>query len=184
MSSFWLIVIIIVVLIFVFIGIYNGLVRRRNRVREAWADIDVQLKRRHNLIPNLVSTVKGYMSHEKGVLENVTNARASVMKATSRKDIQEGENMLSDTLKSLFAVAESYPDLKASANFIELQHEVRDAEDKIQAARRFYNGNVRDYNTSIESVPTNLVASLFNFKHEELFKIEVEAERGVPTVEF
>lgn len=163
---------------------YNSLVRMRNRVKEAWADIDVQLKRRHDLIPNLIDTVKGYMTHEREVLENVTKARADVMKAQSPEDRQKGENMLTDALKSLFAVSENYPDLKASQNFMELQRELSDTENKIQAARRFYNTNVRDYNTSIESVPTNMIAGMFGFKHEELFKIEVEAERGVPNVEF
>lgn len=173
----------------VFIGLavvfmYNNLVRMRNRVKEAWADIDVQLKRRHDLIPNLVDTVKGYMKHEREVLENVTKARTSVMKAGTQEERQQAENMLTDALKSLFAVSENYPDLKASQNFLELQRELSDTENKIQAARRFYNTNVRDYNTSIESVPTNIVAGLFGFKQEELFKIEIEAERGVPDVEF
>ena len=175
------------VLIFLALAVvfmYNGLIRSRNRVREAWADIDVQLKRRHDLIPNLVDTVKGYMTHEREVLENVTKARTEVMQAQSPEDRQKGENMLTDALKSLFAVSENYPDLKASQNFLELQRELSDTENKIQAARRFYNTNVRDYNTAIESVPTNLIAGMFGFKHEELFKIEIETERGVPNVEF
>jgi LemA protein len=184
MNFLWGLVLVVVFLGVILALLYNGLVRSRNRVREAWADIEVQLKRRHNLIPNLVETVKGYAAHEKGVFEEVTKARSQAMQATGRGDRAQGENMLSDALKSLFAVAENYPDLKASNNFLELQRELRDAEDKIQAARRFYNTNVRDYNTSIESVPTNMVAMVFNFKQEELFQIEVEAERGVPKVSF
>lgn len=180
----WIIIGSIVVLIFAVVFMYNGLVRRKNRVREAWADIDVQLKRRHDLIPNLVDTVKGYMQHEKSVLENVTKARTAVMGAQTRADIEKGENMLSEALKNLFAVAENYPDLKASQNFLELQRELSDTENKIQASRRFYNTNVRDYNTAIESFPTNMLAGTFGFKHEELFKLEVEGERGVPNVEF
>lgn len=180
----WIILGVVVLLIFYVVLMYNGLVRKRNRVREAWADIDVQLKRRHNLIPNLVDAVKGYMTHEREVLEKVTETRASVMKAGNREDVEKGENMLSDALKSLFAVAENYPDLKASTNFLELQRELSDTENKIQASRRFYNGNVRDYNIGIESVPTNIIAGVFSFSREELFKIEVEAERGVPNVKF
>ena len=167
-----------------FIMMYNGFVRMRNRVREAWADIDVQLKRRHDLIPNLISTVKGYAGHEREVLDRVTQARASVMSAQNRQDVEKGENMLSDALKSLFAVSENYPDFKASTNFLELQRELSDTENKIQAARRFYNSNVQEYNTARESFPSNMLAKTFGFKQEELFKIEVEAERGVPSVSF
>ena len=167
-----------------FIMMYNGFVRMRNRVREAWADIDVQLKRRHDLIPNLISTVKGYAGHEREVLDRVTQARASVMSAQNRQDVEKGENMLSDALKSLFAVSENYPDLKASTNFLELQRELSDTENKIQAARRFYNSNVQEYNTARESFPNNMLAKTLRFKQEELFKIEVEAERGVPSVNF
>lgn len=184
MSPFWFLVFVVVIIGFYLMTTYNGFVRQRNRVREAWADIDVQLKRRHNLIPNLVKTVQGYAGHEKSVLENVTKARADVMNASNRGEIQEKENMLTDALKSLFAVSENYPDLKASANFLELQQELSDTENKIQASRRFYNGNVRDFNTSIESFPKNFIAGFFNFKQEELFKLEIEAERGVPEVSF
>lgn len=179
--------IVIGILIFLFLAIifiYNSLVRRRNRVREAWADIDVQLKRRYNLIPNLVETVKGYMKHEEGVLTKVTQARTEAMGAKTPKERQEKENMLSDTLKTLFAVSENYPDLKASANFLDLQRELADAENKIMAARRFYNTNVRDYNTAIQSFPTNLLAGMFRFKGEQLFEIELEEERKVPEVNF
>lgn len=163
---------------------YNALVRLRNRVREAWSDIDVQLKRRHNLIPNLVETVKGYAAHEKGVLENVTNARAATLNAHGQKELQEAENMLTGALKSLFAVSENYPDLKASRNFVELQREIRDSEDKIMAARRFYNNNVMSLNTKIESFPANIIAGIFGFKQAELFEVQVEEERETPQVKF
>ncbi|MDX1536015.1 MAG: LemA family protein [Candidatus Spechtbacterales bacterium] len=179
-----IIIILLVLAVLAFVFMYNKLVRMRNRVQEAWADIDVQLKRRHDLIPNLVDTVKGYMTHEREVLENVTKARAAVMSADNREDLEKGENMLSDALKSLFAVSENYPDLKASQNFMELQRELSDTENKIQAARRFYNSNVREYNTATEQVPTNIVAGMFGFQREDLFKIEVEEERDVPDVEF
>ena len=167
-----------------FITTYNGFVSLRNRVKEAWADIDVQLKRRHDLIPNLMEAVKGYMAHERGVLEHVTEARSKAMQAGSTHDKQEAENMLTGALKSLFAVSENYPDLKASQNFLELQRELRDTEDKIMAARSFYNGNVRDLNTMVESFPANFVAQMFKFAKEEMFEIEVEEEREVPKVKF
>lgn len=163
---------------------YNGLVSLRNKVAEAWADIEVQLKRRHNLIPNLVETVKGYAAHEKGVLERVTEARAAVMKAGNQKELLQAENMLTGALKSLFAVSENYPQLRASENFLELQKELRDTEDKIMSARRFYNSNVMELNTQIETVPTNFIANTFKFKKAEMFEIEVEEERGVPEVKF
>ncbi len=166
------------------IATYNGLVTMRNRTQEAWADIDVQLKRRHNLIPNLVETVKGYASHERGVFENVSAARARAMGATGVKEKQDAENALSNTLKSLFAVSENYPELKASQNFLELQRELRDTEDKVQAARRFYNANVRDINIKIESFPANTIASMFGFKKMQLFEIGEPGEREVPKVKF
>ena len=163
---------------------YNGLIRRRNQVKEAWSDIDVQLKRRHNLIPNIVETVKGYASHESGTFDKVTNARARALSAQTPAEHAKAENMLSETLKSLFAVSENYPDLKANANFLELQRELSDTEDKIQAARRFYNTNVRDYNTAIEQVPTNIIANAFGFKSEAFFELEDEAAKSVPEVTF
>jgi LemA protein len=166
------------------IGGYNALVVLRNRAKEAWADIDVQLKRRYDLIPNLMETVKGYAAHESKVFEKVTEARAAAMGATTPEDKIAKENMLSQTLKSLFAVAENYPDLKASSNFIELQRELTDTEDKIQAARRFYNGNVRDLNTKIEVFPSNVVAAIFQFKQMALFEVAGEAERQAPKVSF
>ena len=161
------------------IFVYNRLVTLRNRTKEAWSDIDVQLKRRYNLIPNLVETVKGYATHEREVFEKVTEARTRAMGATSVKDRSQTENMLSGTLKNLFAVAENYPQLKASTNFLELQRDLRDTEDKIQAARRFYNGNVRDLNIKIESFPANTIASLFAFQKMDLFEIEEAAKEPI-----
>ena len=163
---------------------YNRLIILINRSKEAWSDIDVQLKRRYNLIPNLVETVKGYAAHEREVFEKVTEARAKAMGAQTAKEKGMAENMLSNTLKSLFAVAENYPQLKASANFLELQQEIRDTEDKIQAARRFYNGNVRDLNIKIESFPSSIIASLFTFKKMDLFETEEPEARKVPQVKF
>ena len=163
---------------------YNRFITLRNRVREAFSDIDVQLKRRYDLIPNLVNTVKGYAAHEKGVFEKVTEARARAMGATGAHDKAAAENMLSGALKSLFAVAEAYPDLKASANFVELQRELRDTEDKIQAARRFYNTNVLSLNTSAESFPPNIIARIFSFKKEEFFELEDVEQREAPKVSF
>ncbi len=159
-------------MILVFIGVYNALIRRRNRAEEAWSDIEVQLKRRYDLIPNVVETVKGYMGHEREVFEKVTQARTQAMGAQTAPDQAQAENVLAGTLKTLFAVAENYPDLKANANFLDLQRELADTENKIQAARRFYNGNVRDLNTAIESFPSNIVAGLFGFKQKEFFDLD------------
>ncbi len=159
---------------------YNRLVTLRNRTREAWSDIDVQLKRRYNLIPNLMETVKGYATHERELFEKVTEARTRAMGATGLKEKGQAENMLTDTLKSLFAVAENYPQLRASENFLELQRELRDTEDKIQAARRFYNTNVRDLNIKIETFPVNLVAKPLKFKKMEFFELEEGAAAKEP----
>lgn len=159
---------------------YNGLIRGRNRVKEAWADIDVQLKRRYNLIPNLVEAVKGYMTHEREVFEKVTQARTQALNAKNINEHGQAENMLTGALKTLFAVSENYPDLKASENFLELQRELRDTEDKIQAARRFYNGNVRDYNTKTQSVPTNIIANSFGFHKEDFFELNESEEAREP----
>lgn len=162
----------LVVLVVLFLWVtYNGLVTLRNRVEEAWSDITVQLKRRLDLIPNLIETVKGYATHERGVFEEVTKARTAVMDAKGVKDTADAENMLEETLKSLFAVAEAYPDLKANQNFLDLQHELVDTEDKIQASRRFYNGGVRDFNTKIQLFPNNLVAGMLGFKTREFFEL-------------
>jgi len=187
MSLNLILLIIVAVIVLWLIFTYNRLVTLRNRTKEAWADIDIQLRRRYDLIPNLIETVKGYASHEKTVFENVTKARTAAM-ATEQsgdpKKIAEAENFLAGTLKTLFAVAENYPDLKASANFLELQRELRDTEDKIQAARRFYNTNIRDLNIKIESFPVNLIASTFGFKKMEFFEIAEPAEREAPKVSF
>lgn len=165
--------------------VYNRLIRLRLRAREAISDIDVQSKRRYDLIPNLVETVKGYMKHEKGVLENVTKARAAVAGATGTPlDKAGAENILSNTLKTLFAVAENYPDLKANANFLDLQRELADTENKMQAARRFYNSTVRDLNTAIQSFPTNLIAGWLGFKEEKFFEVDSALEREVVQVKF
>lgn len=163
---------------------FNGLVTLRTRSKEAWADIDVQLKRRYDLIPNLVETVKGYATHERELFEKVTKARAQAMGAGSMQEKAQAENMLSSTLKSLFAVAENYPDLKASQNFLELQRELTDTEDKIQAARRFYNGNIRDLNIKIETFPSNMIASALGFKKMEFFELEEAAAREPVKVKF
>ena len=175
---------VLVLLVLWAMGTYNSLITLRNRVKEAWSDIDVQLKRRYNLIPNLVATVKGYAAHEKGVFEKVSEARSNAMGAQSPKEKGEAENTLAGTLKTLFAVSESYPELKASGNFIELQRELRDTEDKILSARRFYNGNVRDWNTKVETIPTKFIASVLGFNKEEFFGTENDAEREVPNVKF
>jgi LemA protein len=180
----WIILLIIVASAGYVLWAYNSLVRQRNQVREAWSDIDVQLKRRYNLVPNLVEAVKGYATHERQAFESVTQARAQALGAQSPQAKAAAENMLTNTLKSLFAVAEAYPDLKANANFLELQRELADTENKIQAARRFYNTNVRDYNTAIQSVPANVVAAMFSFKAEQYFELEEAAARSVPKVSF
>jgi LemA protein len=179
----WVIIGLIAVLFFWLVGVYNSLIRLRNRTDEAWSDIDVQLKRRYNLIPNLVETVKGYAKHERELFEKVTKARTAAMGAQSVEEHGQAENMLAGALKSLFAVAENYPDLKANQNFLELQRELSDTENKIQAARRFYNGNVRDFNIKIEKFPNNLVANMLGFKKRDFFEVE-EAAREPVKVEF
>lgn len=176
MPYVWIILAIVVILVLMF----NGLVRSRNRVDEAWSDIDVQLKRRYDLIPNLVSTVQGYATHEAGVFEKVTQARSAAMSAGSLDDKLAKENALAGTLKSLFAVAEAYPELKANQNFLQLQSDLTDTEDKIQAARRFYNGNVRDYNTKLQVFPTNLFASMFGFTKKDFFGIDESGPEAQP----
>jgi LemA protein len=183
MNALYIILGVVAVILAWVIAAYNGFVRLVNRVKEAWADIDVQLKRRHNLIPNLVNTVKGYATHEREAFENVTKARAMAIGAHGPGDQGKAENMLSGALKSLFAVSEAYPDLKANQNFLELQRELSDTENKIQAARRFYNTNVRDLNTRVETFPNNLIANTFKFKKSEFFELEEGSEeRKVPEV--
>jgi LemA protein len=180
-----IIAIVIIVAIALWLGLtYNGLISLKNRAKEAWSDIDVQLKRRYDLIPNLVETVKGYASHESGVFEKVTEARARAMGAGTLKDKAQAENALSETLKSLFAVSENYPQLRASENFQKLQDELTDTENKVQAARRFYNGNARDLNIKIESVPSNIVASLFGFKKLDFFEITEAVQKEPVAVKF
>jgi LemA protein len=171
--STWIILGVIVVLALMVMGLYNSLIRLKNRVDEAWADIDVQLKRRYDLIPNLVETVKGYASHEKETLDRVIQARSAAMNAQSNGDsaeMEKTENMLSSTLKSIFALSEAYPDLKANTNFLELQRELSDTENKIQASRRFYNTNVRDFNTKLEVFPTNMIGNMLGFKNRVFFE--------------
>ena len=171
---------VIAVIILWLIFSYNRLITFRNRAREALSDIDVQLKRRFDLIPNLVESVKGYMQHERGVLENVTKARAAVSQSSGNPiERAESENMLSNTLKTLFAVAENYPDLKASANFLDLQRELADTENKIQASRRFYNTTIMDLNTAVQTFPTNIMAKPFGFKEELFFDIPESEEQPV-----
>jgi len=184
MTVLYIIVGVLVVILFFVVATYNGLVKLRNRAKEAWADIDVQLKRRYNLIPNLVETVKGYAAHEKGVFIKVTEARTKAMGAKNIKEKGEAENMLSGALKTLFAVSENYPQLKAAENFLELQRELRDTEDKIQAARRFYNGNVRDLNIKVEVFPANIIASIFKFIQMDLFELEEPEKREPVQVKF
>lgn len=166
-----IILIIIAVLVGWFVLTYNSFIRGKNQFTEAWADIEVQMKRRYDLIPNLVNTVKGYATHESSVFEKVTEARSNAMQAGSTREHAEAENMLSGALKSLFAVSEAYPDLKANTNFLELQRELSDTENKIQAARRFYNGTVKDFNTKVQSVPSNIIAGMFSFKQAEFFDL-------------
>lgn len=184
MSFGYIILLAVVALAGYVLFVYNSLIKQRNQVKEAWSDIDVQLKRRHDLIPNLVETVKGYASHEREAFEQVTNARAQALGAQTPQAHAQAENTLTGTLKTLFAVAENYPDLKANTNFLELQRELSDTENKVQASRRFYNGVVRDYNTAIQKVPANLVANTFSFKAEEFFGVDDETEKNVPQVSF
>lgn len=178
-----IILVIIILIVVVFVYLYNSLVKLRNRVKNAWSQIDVQLNRRADLIPNLVETVKGYAKHEKTVFENVTAARAGLMNAKTVHETAEANNILTETLKSLFAVAENYPDLKASENFRELQGQLEETENKIAYSRQFYNDTVLMYNNKCQMVPSNIIASLFNFQEEEFFEIE-ETKREVPKVEF
>ncbi len=180
----WVIIGVPALLVIWAIAAYNRFVRLTNRAKEALSDIDVQTKRRYDLIPNLVETVKGYAAHEKGVFENVTQARAAAMGAKTMGERGQAENMLSGALKTLFAVAEAYPQLRAAENFTELQRELTDTEDKIQAARRFYNANVRELNIALQSFPANLIGGTFGFQAMELFGVEDAAERKPVGVKF
>ncbi len=176
----WIIIAIVAIVVIAFVVMYNGLVRLNIRASEAWSDITVQLKRRYDLIPNLVNTVKGYASHEKEVFEKVTEARTAAMSAQGPAETAQAENQFSQTLKSLFAVAENYPQLKANENFKALQDELVDTEDKIQASRRFYNGVARDFNTKRKVFPTSLFAGILGFnKDREFFEIDQSQEAAV-----
>ena len=182
--GFLIVLAVIVILAFWIFSLYNSLVRARNAVKNSWSQIDVQLKRRHDLIPNLVETVKGYMRHERETLEAVTNARAAAINASGVAESGKAEGMLSSALKSLFAVAEAYPDLKANQNFLALQEELTSTENKVSFARQAYNDATMMYNNRIEMVPTNIIASMFNFQKAEFFELEVPAEREAPKVSF
>ncbi|MEM4134245.1 MAG: LemA family protein [Candidatus Micrarchaeia archaeon] len=173
----------ILLIIIIAVLIYNNLVILRNNVENAWAQIDVQLKRRADLIPNLVNTVKGYMKHEKETLENITKARAALMSAKTPKEAAEADNTLSNALKSLFAVAENYPNLRASENFLRLQEDLSDTENKVAYARQLYNDNVLLFNRTIQTIPNNIIAGIFGFKEKEYFKTEEEAKKA-PEVKF
>lgn len=174
----------LVLLVIIGIGMYNSLVRLKVQTDNAWADIDVQLKRRYDLIPNLVETVKGYAGHEKGTLEAVINARNRAMSATSPGDKAQAENMLSGALKSLFALSEAYPQLRAIESFTSLQNSLSQIEDTVQNARRYYNAVVRDLNTKIQQFPTNIIANMLGFKPREFFEVTAPAEREAPKVSF
>jgi len=185
MTLLYIILGIAVLVLLAGITIYNKLVRLRNTVKTSWSDIDVQCKKRYDLVPNLVETVKGYASHERTVFEKVTQARSMAMQATTPSEMAKAENMIRETLKSLFAVAEAYPELKANASFLQLQSQLQEMENNIEYARRYYNAVVRDYNIMIESFPSNIIASLFTFKQSELFQLETpEVERKPVKVSF
>lgn len=183
MTALWIILGIVGALILWAIGVYNGLIKLKVRTEEAASDIDVQLKRRHDLIPNLVNTVKGYASHEEKTFTTVIEARNKAMNAQTMGEKAEAENMLSNTLKSIFALAEAYPELKANQNFLHLQSELVDTEDKIQASRRFYNANARDFNTKMQIFPNNILANMFGYKKFDFYEA-VETERQNVNVQF
>ncbi len=185
MNPITITLIVVAIVIVWMIVMYNSLVRFVKRAEEAWSDIDVQLKRRYNLIPNLVEAVKGYAKHERETFQKVTEARTMAMGAGTVEKQGKAENMLTGALKSLFAVSENYPDLKANQNFLDLQNELSDTENKIQAARRFYNGNVRDLNTKIDIFPSNVIADMFKFKKRDFFELDENSEaRKVVKVDF
>jgi len=187
MFAFYIILGVVVVVALWIVGVYNGLITLRNRVKEAWSDIDVQLKRRHDLIPNLVESVKGYMTHERGLLEQITQYRSKAMDAQAsgdKKELARTEGMLGNMLGSLQVAVEAYPDLKANQNVAQLMDELSDTENKIQASRRFYNGQTRDFNTKMEVFPTNLIAGMLKFVKFEFFEIEDNAERANVEVKF
>ncbi|MBF8280726.1 MAG: LemA family protein [Candidatus Magasanikbacteria bacterium] len=190
MTTAYILIAIAVLIVLWLIVTFNSLVVKRNRVEEAWSDIDVQLKRRYDLIPNILETVKGYAKHEEGTLTKIVEARNAAMQAHSQGESGDlaaqvqAENQLSQTLKSIFALSEAYPDLKANQNFLQLQDELRDTEDKIQASRRFYNGNVQTFNTALQVFPTNMFAGMLGFKERQFFALASEQERATPNVKF
>ncbi len=184
MLPFFVLLVLIVIVVAWVVGMYNGLVGMRNQVKEAWAQVDVQLKRRFDLIPNLLETVKGYMTHERETLESVTQARAAVAGAGGLPDRMQAESGLTAALGKLFAVAESYPDLKASTNFLSLQEELASTENKISFARQFYNETVMRMNNKVQMFPSNIIANMFNFQAETFFEVEDEAQREAPKVDF
>lgn len=184
MSIYLIILIVVAILLVGVVALYNGFITLRNRTKEAWADIEVQLKRRYDLIPNLVETVKGYAKQEKDVFEEVTKARSQAMQTKGTAEKGKAENVLTDALKSVFAVAEAYPTLRSSENFQKLQDELTDTENKIEASRRFYNGNVRDFNTALQKFPNSILAAIANFQPMELFEITNAAEKETPNVKF
>lgn len=180
----WIVLAVLVLIVILLVGMYNSLVRLKVTTDDAWADIDVQLKRRYDLIPNLVETVKGYAGHEKSTLEAVINARSRAMTATSPADKAQAENMLTGALKSLFALSEAYPQLRAIESFTSLQNSLSQIEDTVQNARRYYNAVVRDFNTRVQQFPTNIFAGMLGFKTREFFEISAPAEREAPKVSF
>lgn len=179
MTIVWILLAVVIVLVLYFVFVFNSLVSLKTRSEEAWSDISIQLKRRYDLIPNLVNAVKGYAKHEKGVFEAVTKARSEAIGAKTIKDMEKAENSISQALKSVFAVAENYPDLKASDNFMSLQADLTDTENKIEASRRFYNANVRDLNIKIDSFPSSAVANMFKFQKKELFEVEESQKQAI-----
>ena len=184
MEVMWIVVGVVVVAVLFVVGIFNSLVGLRNQVKNAWSQIDVQLKRRYDLIPNLIETVKGYVKHEQGTLENITKARAQAMNAGSVSEKARAEGVLTDAVNKFLVVAESYPDLKANQNFLALQEELRSTENKIAFSRQSYNDQVMFYNNKLEMFPPNVIAGMFAFKPEESFKVESDAERQAPKVQF
>lgn len=184
MKPIYIVLIIIAVIIIALIALYNNLVKLSQRVKNAWAQVDVQLKRRYDLIPNLVNTVKGYAAHEQGTFEKITQARAAAISATTVEEQAKAENAITQSLKSLFAVAEAYPELKANTNFLQLQTELSDTENKISFSRQFYNDTVQKFNTAIQLFPANIFAGMMGFKSVDYFAVEDEAEKNPPQVNF
>ena len=184
MTALIVILVLIVAVVLILVSMYNSLIRLRNQVKNAWSQIDVQLKRRHDLIPNLIETVKGYMTHERETLQNITNARSQAMNATGVKERAQAEGQLSGAMSKFFLVVENYPDLKANQNFLALQEELTSTENKISFSRQNYNDQVLFYNNKIQVFPTNIMAGMFNFKEETFFEVEDKSERDVPKVSF